>query len=110
MRSVPPLLTGLACGLRLKLQEGYTAEDFRGDVLAGLVVGVVALPLQDVGLLEELLDEIAVGTRLIAYNGSGTRVPGSFDLIGKHGDLPCELCIWQKTRPTSGGLWHQEHA
>jgi SulP family sulfate permease len=32
-------------GLREKLREGYTAKDFRADVLAALVVGVVALPL-----------------------------------------------------------------
>jgi SulP family sulfate permease len=35
----------LAYGLRQRLAEGYTAKDFRADLLAGLVVGVVALPL-----------------------------------------------------------------
>ncbi len=35
----------LAYGLRDKLREGYTAKDFRADLLAALVVGVVALPL-----------------------------------------------------------------
>jgi len=35
----------LAYGLRQRLSEGYTAKDFRADLLAGLVVGVVALPL-----------------------------------------------------------------
>src|SRR5687767_8153522 len=35
----------LAFGLRQRLREGYTAADFRADVLAGLVVGIVALPL-----------------------------------------------------------------
>jgi SulP family sulfate permease len=35
----------LAYGLRQKLREGYTRRDFRADVLAALVVGVVALPL-----------------------------------------------------------------
>ena len=35
----------LGYALRQKLREGYTAQDFRADALAGLVVGVVALPL-----------------------------------------------------------------
>jgi SulP family sulfate permease len=35
----------LAYGLRAKLKEGYTGTDLRADVMAGLVVGVVALPL-----------------------------------------------------------------
>jgi sulfate permease, SulP family len=32
-------------GLRQKLREGYTRGDFRADLLAALVVGIVALPL-----------------------------------------------------------------
>jgi sulfate permease, SulP family len=35
----------LGYGLKQKLKEGYTGGDFRADVMAGLVVGVVALPL-----------------------------------------------------------------
>ena len=35
----------LAYGLRGKLREGYTVKDFRADLVAALVVGVVALPL-----------------------------------------------------------------
>lgn len=35
----------LGFGLRTRLREGYTMRDFRADALAGLVVGVVALPL-----------------------------------------------------------------
>lgn len=35
----------LGFGLRQRLKEGYTAKDFRADLLAALVVGVVALPL-----------------------------------------------------------------
>jgi len=35
----------LAYGLRKRLKQGYTAEDFKADLLAALVVGVVALPL-----------------------------------------------------------------
>jgi SulP family sulfate permease len=35
----------LAYGLRDRLREGYSIKDFRADLLAALVVGVVALPL-----------------------------------------------------------------
>jgi len=35
----------LGYGLRTRLREGYSAKDFRADLLAALVVGVVALPL-----------------------------------------------------------------
>jgi SulP family sulfate permease len=35
----------LGYGLRKKLREGYTRQDFRADLLSSLVVGIVALPL-----------------------------------------------------------------
>jgi SulP family sulfate permease len=35
----------LGYGLRRRLREGYTRQDFRADLFASLVVGVVALPL-----------------------------------------------------------------
>ncbi|MGE0546679.1 MAG: C4-dicarboxylic acid transporter DauA [Kofleriaceae bacterium] len=35
----------LGFGLRSRMREGYTLQDFRADLLAALVVGVVALPL-----------------------------------------------------------------
>lgn len=35
----------LAFGLRSRLREGYSAKDFRADLMAALVVGIVALPL-----------------------------------------------------------------
>jgi SulP family sulfate permease len=35
----------LGYGLRQKLREGYTRADFRADLMAALVVGIVALPL-----------------------------------------------------------------
>jgi SulP family sulfate permease len=35
----------IAYALRRTLRKGYTARDFRADVLAGIVVGIVALPL-----------------------------------------------------------------
>src|SRR5215468_829116 len=42
----PPHLSTLpGAAIRAVLSEGYSADDFRHDVLAGLVVGIVALPL-----------------------------------------------------------------
>ena len=35
----------LGYGLRKRLREGYSGKDFRADLLASLVVGIVALPL-----------------------------------------------------------------
>ena len=35
----------LAYGLRKRLKQGYTAKDFRADLVAALVVGAIALPL-----------------------------------------------------------------
>ena len=35
----------LAYGLRSRLREGYSVKDFRADLAAALIVGVVALPL-----------------------------------------------------------------
>jgi SulP family sulfate permease len=35
----------LAFGLRSRLREGYSAKDFRADLMAAIVVGIVALPL-----------------------------------------------------------------
>jgi SulP family sulfate permease len=35
----------IAYALRRTLRKGYKAQDFRADVLAGIVVGIVALPL-----------------------------------------------------------------
>src|SRR5436190_19927393 len=42
MAAFPSLL---GYGLRTRLREGYGGADLRADILAGLVVGVVALPL-----------------------------------------------------------------
>ena len=35
----------LAYGLRKRLKQGYTAQDFRADLVAAVVVGAIALPL-----------------------------------------------------------------
>ncbi len=46
LQSKPPSLGELpAAALRAVLHEGYGRADLRADALAGLIVGVVALPL-----------------------------------------------------------------
>ncbi len=42
---VPPLKTLPASALRVVWKEGYAPKSLRADILAGLVVGIVALPL-----------------------------------------------------------------
>jgi SulP family sulfate permease len=52
-RPAQPSLTGvvgirdfpIAYAMRRVLRKGYTSKDFRADVIAGVVVGIVALPL-----------------------------------------------------------------
>src|SRR5436190_23531647 len=41
----PPLATLPASALRAVISEGYSGADLRRDILAGVVVGIVALPL-----------------------------------------------------------------
>src|ERR1700736_2967069 len=41
----PPLASLPAAAVRAVLAEGYSAADLRRDALAGVVVGIVALPL-----------------------------------------------------------------
>lgn len=41
----PPLNTLPAAALRAVFQEGYSRQHLRSDILAGIVVGIVALPL-----------------------------------------------------------------
>ncbi len=68
----------VAYGLRQKLREGYTSSDFRADLLAALVVAVVALPLSmafaiacDVPPQHGLYSAIIAG--VVCALGGGTR-------------------------------------
>ncbi len=70
-------------GLRSKLREGYTMRDFRADVLAAIVVGVVALPLSmalaiAVGLRPEhgLYTAIIAGITCSLLGGTRFQVTG----------------------------------
>jgi SulP family sulfate permease len=70
-------------GLREKLREGYTAKDFRADLLAALVVGVVALPLSmalaigcDVPPQHGLYTAIVAGVLCALLGGTRFQVTG----------------------------------
>jgi SulP family sulfate permease len=72
-----------AGALRAVLREGYTREDFKRDALAGLVVGMVALPLAmalaiGVGVPPQhgLYTAIVAGALVAALGGSRTQVTG----------------------------------
>jgi len=73
----------LAFGLRGRLREGYTFADFRADALAGLVVGVVALPLSmalataiDVAPQYGLYTAIVAGIIVAVFGGTRHQVTG----------------------------------
>jgi sulfate permease, SulP family len=72
-----------AAALRAVLREGYTAADLKNDVLAGIVVGIVALPLAmalaiGVGVAPQygLYTAIVAGFVVAALGGSRTQVSG----------------------------------
>jgi SulP family sulfate permease len=73
----------LAFGLRGRMREGYTARDFRADLLAALVVGVVALPLSmalaiacDVPPQHGLYTAIIAGITCALLGGTRCQVTG----------------------------------
>lgn len=72
-----------AAALRAVLREGYTRQDLKHDVLAGVVVGMVALPLAmalaiGVGVPPQhgLYTAIVAGGLVAALGGSRTQVTG----------------------------------
>lgn len=78
-----PLRSLPAAALREVIREGYSAEDLKRDVLAGLVVGIVALPLSmalaiAVGVPPQhgLYTAIVAGFLVALLGGSRTQVTG----------------------------------
>src|SRR5687768_5073569 len=78
-----PLRALPAAALRAVLREGYDLRAFRADVLAGMVVGVIALPLAmalavAVGVAPQhgLYTAIVAGLVIAALGGSRTQVSG----------------------------------
>ena len=72
-----------AAAMRAVLREGYTAGDLKSDVLAGIIVGIVALPLAmalaiGVGVPPQhgLYTAIVAGFVVAALGGSRTQVSG----------------------------------
>lgn len=78
-----PLRDLPAAALRAVLREGYSGHDLKSDIMAGLVVGVVALPLSmalavGVGVAPQhgLYTAIVAGLVVAALGGSRTQVTG----------------------------------
>jgi hypothetical protein len=65
---------------------------------------------KDVTLIEQALDKMPVGMRLITYNGFGGRVPDSYALLRADRTTPNLLRLWMKTRAHSSDSrwWHEE--
>lgn len=73
----------IASGIRQSLKSGYRARDLKSDVLAGLVVAVVALPLSmalaiasGVPPQHGLYTAIVAGAIAAAFGGSSVQVTG----------------------------------
>jgi SulP family sulfate permease len=90
----------LGYGLRQRMREGYTKSDFRADLLASLVVGVVALPLSmalaigcDVPPQHGLYTAIVAGVVCAVLGGTRFQVTGPtaafvvilLPIVHKHG-------------------------
>lgn len=79
----PPLSALPAAALRAVAREGYSRGKLAGDILAGLVVGIVALPLSmalaiNVGAAPQygLYTAIVAGLAVALLGGSRTQVTG----------------------------------
>jgi predicted RNA methylase len=56
---------------------------------------------RDVAAVQDLLQRARFGTCVLTYNGFGGRVPSSYQEIHVDNELPNELRLWRKERPTS---------
>jgi SulP family sulfate permease len=81
--ALPQIQLRLASALRATVRQGYTRDKLRSDVLAGLVVGVVALPLSmalavasGVPPQHGLYTAIVAGALIALLGGSPTQVSG----------------------------------
>ena len=90
----------LGWGLRTRMREGYSKQDFRADLMASLVVGVVALPLSmalaiacDVPPQHGLYTAIIAGVLCALLGGTRFQVTGPtaafvvilLPIVHKHG-------------------------
>jgi len=53
--------------------------------------------LADIAAAERMLRDARVGSYLLTYNGFGGEVPDGYSEVRVDRELPCMLCLWQKT-------------
>jgi len=53
--------------------------------------------LADIAAAERMLRDARIGTYLLTYNGFGGQVPNGYSQVRVDLELPCVLCLWQKT-------------
>jgi predicted RNA methylase len=65
---------------------------------------------RDIGLIEQALDRMPVGMRIVTYNGFGGRIPDSYALLRIDRTTPNLLRLWVKTRAQSSESrgWREE--
>ena len=83
LATVPPLRTPIASAIRRTFKAQYRWRDFRADVLAGIVVAVVALPLSmalaiasGVPPQHGIYTAIVAGGLIALFGGSSVQVSG----------------------------------
>ena len=99
-QSEPVRLPRLCAALRSSFARGYKASDLRADVLAGAVVGVVALPLSmalaiatGVPPQHGIYTAIVAGTVIALLGGSKVQVSGPTAAFARASGRPASFNI-----------------
>jgi SAM-dependent methyltransferase len=89
------------------LAENLFDRDDRIDDALGLGA---ARFVMDVRRVEMALQGLRIGTAVVTYHGSGTRIPACFDLVAREGAGSDALRLWVKRRESVNGeyVWEED--